>query len=222
MKSLASFLPASVTGKTKLTKDKNIPHLSDDESEELNDRLAERHEQHVKKHGLHFDRGVLKSYSNVQSDPELEHVNGSAHLNINLIEGKPLTQSQQTMHDAIKRNAHKAGENIHLYSGTHFNPKAAAKHSKDGILHLPAHISATHNLSVATRFAHKQRDGNRHIMKIDVEPHHKLLHLSHISDFKENESVIPSGTKVKYSHTTDHFHNGKKMSVHHFSIHSQE
>jgi hypothetical protein len=63
-----------------------------------------------------------------------------------------------------------------------------------------------------------------HLNHIEIKPKDKILHVSHLSHFDhEHESVIPAGTKLKYSHSTKHQDGmNKNVHVHHFTIHSQE
>ena len=159
------------------------------------------------------------------------YASGSAVLNKSLMSGSKLGERAQLVHDTIKKHAKPAGMEVHLYSGTGPTDfSALAKKSKDGILHSPAHISASHDKHVADEFAfHGDRTKGKHMIKIHVQPHDKILHISKLSQFpEEKETIIPAGTKLKYSHTEDghigdkHLAAGKPIKIHHFTIHSQE
>ena len=217
--------------------------------------------QHEKKRIAFHDK-TGKELSKIQHQPtpeEKQHIKAftdySGDLNEKLIknhkENKPehhgLTQSdkprvkydthEKSIHEHIKRLASKPiGKELHVYSGTGFDPSKAAKESKDGILHSPAHMSTSHDVDVADEFAsqHTQKDENgkktRHIMHVHLKPTDKAFHIGKkaTADFRyQNETVLPAGTKLKYSHTTHHDSgyndpNFPHISVHHFTIHHQE
>lgn len=149
-------------------------------------------------------------------------------------------------HEALMSNTHTAGRNIHLFSGVNKDMVNAIDDAKknNGILHSPAHISASHDVNVAAHFARQasfmnteiynpEKHGASHMIKVHVKPHQKIIHMSHVSDYPaEHESLIPAGTKLKYSHSTDHWTRRRpdhsdpdkarekaKMTVHHFTIH---
>lgn len=147
---------------------------------------------------------------------------GSRRLNTALIRGFHLTDDEKSMHEAIHTHKHEAGVHFHLYSGTSFNPKELAEKSEDKILHSPAHISGSHDLSVAVKFAGFDKNNISHMMHVAVKPHNKVAHMDGHSEHREQESVIPSDTKLKYLHTTYHkAPSGKRIDVHHFEIHHQ-
>ena len=152
----------------------------------------------------------------------------SSGLNGNLLSGKPLNPTQKNIHGAILRHAKPTGVDFDVYSGTgNKNFAELAKKSKDGILHSPAHISATHAKHVADEFAFNVSK-ERHMIKIAV--HHKdpVLHVSRLSHYQdEHETIIPAGTKLKYSHSEEgtfdkrHLFGGKPVQIHHFTIHRE-
>jgi hypothetical protein len=143
-----------------------------------------------------------------------------------------MTDKEKEVHNAIKRLAsNPIRTKTNLYSGTDFDPSEAAKNSKDGILHAPAHISATHSLSVAQSFARNKAaftprsDGKKHIIKIATELKDKAYHVGkHSSKPDEYETIIPAGTKLKYHHSTVEKDDltGEDFHVHHFTVHSQD
>lgn len=159
---------------------------------------------------------------------ELNHALIQNHKN-----SKPETEGMDShvkkIHNTIsKLTKHPIGHQVHLYSGVGFNPKAAAKKSKDGIIHLPGHISTTHDIETAKSFADSSwfndNTNGRHIIHIDAKPSDKGYHVDKYSAHHgENETVIPAKTKLKYSDSTmarDAW--GTKYHIHHFTIHSQE
>jgi len=139
---------------------------------------------------------------------------------------------QLEIHNSISKLAsHPLGHQAHLYSGVGFDPKKAAEESEGGILHLPAHMSTSHDVSIAANFAdanNVERRTGRHIIHIDAKPTDRGFHVGkHSEEQHENETIIPAGTKLKYSHTTVHsgtsiYSQKAKFYVHHFTIHSQE
>lgn len=170
------------------------------------------------------DRDAVHRYTKHNTETNTAY---SKSLNDSLIKGEKPSRSDEKMHNAIKAHVHKAGEDVHLYSGTNHDFSETAKKSKDGILHSPAHISATHSHRTASNFADdggKPWEEPRHIVHIHVKPHDKILHVSGVSELPhERESIIPSGTNLKYSHSTRHYHGLRtNVNVHHFTIHSQE
>lgn len=154
----------------------------------------------------------------------------SKHLNNALIKNKPMKPFLLKIHNAIKNNAVKSDNEYTLYSGTKTDFGKLGEQSKDGILYSPAHISATHDLYSAHQFAFNHNTDvfdskkSRHIISVEIKPNDKILHVSRYSDIpEEHETIIPSGTKLKYSHSEDFKDdNNNKIKMHHFTIHSQE
>lgn len=202
-------------------------------------RQLEKHmmlEKNVNKLSLHLHK-LNANVSNVDKTHLYNYTRGayadfkySKHLNDALIKNKTIKPFLLKIHNAIKNNTVKSDNEYTLYSGTKTDFGKLAKQSKDGILHSSAHISATHDLHQAHQFAlnHKSNTYNsikpHHIISIKVKPNDKILHLSRYSQMPhENETVIPSGTKLKYSHSEDFKdNNNNKIKMHHFTIHSQE
>jgi len=194
-------------------------HGSNDElSQKLHKATADNLDDHTKEQ-------IHKYTSMDHRDPER---NGSYHLNRNLAKGHDLAPHHKAMHDVIMKHAKASGHEHHVFSGTSRDFESMAKHSKDGVIHLPAHTSATHALHIARQFADNkfsdsEHSEKRHLIHIHVKPHDKVLHTSRHSEFEtEHETVIPAGTKLKYHHSSDHDNDGDHYRVHHFTIHSQE
>lgn len=179
------------------------------------------------------DRRHIKHYTGHDDE---KNVPNSRSLNKTLAAGKLPTGRDLEIHKAIKKHASPTGEHVHLYSYSRLNFGEMAQQSKDNVLHSPAHISATHDHQVAVDFgktAHSQKYGRdneeayhqpMHIMHVHVKPEDKILHVAHLSSYPtEHESIIPSGTNLKYSHTSVH-KNGlyNNINVHHFTIERQD
>lgn len=160
------------------------------------------------------DRGAIKEYTL-----------NSTNLNHRLIEGKKLRSNQQQTHEAIKRLASPIGENLKLYSGSRTDFGKLGKESKDGILHSPAHLSTTHNFEKASEFS---KGFPKHMVVIHAKAHNKGIHVSGLGAVpSEQETIIPAGTKLKYSHSSERnidvegHGRREKYLLHHFTIHSQ-
>lgn len=183
------------------------------------------------------------------SDDERLHLkkhytNGSAGLNHNLIDGKSLSTDQQKAHDLILKHSKPIGRSLHLYSGTNEDFSELANNSKNKIIKSPAHISATHHFAVAQSFTDADPDygDHGHIIHIKMEPHNKGLNSRSFGNANEHETIIPAGTKLKYSHSTFHEtkrhkspeededeYNDNEMNkekhgyhIHHFKIYHQQ
>jgi hypothetical protein len=145
-------------------------------------------------------------------------------LNKDLIEhGEPKRLIDKRMHEAIMNNASPAKREFHLYSGTKVDFGKLAKQSNDGILYSPAHISASSALDVAENHIRKIHDNIHHIVHIHVQKGDPYLHISHLSRYEdEHETVIPSGTKLKYSHSEKRKRQTREgpmnFHMHHFTI----
>jgi len=184
----------------------------------------------------------------VQGDPEKKQLdalhkysaynhrtgdNASKKINVSLIynhkNGLPptegLSKANQNIHKHISALASRSiGKESHVYSGTHIRGDEAAQESR--ILFSPAHISTSHDVGVAKRFAERKgisRLGHN-IMHIHLKPEDKAYHVGNHSLFRgEHETVIPAGTSLRYSHTTHHHdEDGQYFKVHHYTIDSQE
>lgn len=224
MKSFKEYVTEEVTH---IYRDhKNVPHLENEhDAKKLSNRLVIASDQHYDDHGQEGDHDHLSHYTRLHKDDETnQEYNGSHKINRKLIDGQKLDDHERSVHEAIHRTAHPVGDHIHFYSGVGFDPQKMAEHSADKILHSPAHLSVTHHLPTAVGFASRDYNSKyRHLIHIHAKPEDKVSHVSHISEFdSEHESILPSGAKLKYSHTTDHIaSHGDNFKVHHFTIHSQ-
>lgn len=173
-----------------------------------------------------------KEHVATYSDPE----SGSYELNHTLLRNhvhkKPQTHGMYSddlavHHTMTKLGSNPIGHETHLYSGVNFNPEKAAARSKNGIVHMPAHTSMSHDARIAARFAEDKKEDTkniRHIIHVHAKATDKGFHIGKHSDAShEHETVLPPNTKLKYSHTTPHYDDeGNRYEVHHFTIHSQE
>jgi hypothetical protein len=207
---------------SELLKDyKNLPPNSDDISSvsnivsnrnDLVDRLKRKLNDSASKESIE----QLKRYT----DTSGRGSSNSKRLNSKLIKGEELSNSDKKMHDGIMNSIHKAGEDVHLYSGISPELGENIHKSKNNIIISPAHISTSLSPKIASNFA----KGNeyKHMIHVHVKPDDKIVHVSGLSHFPyENETIIPAGTKLKYSHTTEHKNpndSNKKYKVHHLTI----
>jgi hypothetical protein len=160
----------------------------------------------------------------------------------------------------LKTAAKPLGREVHLYSGVHPSFVQAIKHAEkhvDGVVHSPAHISTTHDVHTAAGFAIHSGHENEHVRPLNKNPDNsntqyvgkttkhmihvhakasdKGIHMSGVEGNKhaaEAETVLPPATRLKYSHTTHHYHtmpdqgdgdeDHHRIDVHHCTIHKQE
>jgi len=143
----------------------------------------------------------------------------STRLNRSLASGTEIHPHDKEMHDAIMKHAKPSDHHYSVYSGTNID---AAKVHKAGEVHASkANISASHDVSMAIDHANKNKKGDvAHINHIEVKPHDKVLFMGRVSKHPmEHETVIPHGTKLKYTHTTHHSdHEGNPIDIHHHTI----
>ena len=154
----------------------------------------------------------------------IHHLKGSDHSHMddhrtfpNESQLKDIHKSEAHVHHTIHKHAKPLGKKITLYHGSHHDFGSAAKKSKDGVIHSPAHMSTSHDHKSATEF------GSGHVVVIHAHKKTKAVHIdgkgSKSAGSSEKETVLPAGTKLKHvkSHkTTDGF------NVHHFKVHSQD
>lgn len=200
----------------------NKPHRDlTDELHKHQKELTSKEKEHVESYTEGGEVGGIHSY-------EIAHKLIQNHKT-----GKPPTHGMEPEHKEIhntisKLASQKLGKNVHLYSGVGFNPKKAAEKSEHGIIHLPSHISASHSARVASEFASAAAEHGfvrgKHVIHIDAKAHDKGFHVGNHSILPhEHETILPAGTKLKYSHSTVHKDDdGAKINVHHFTIHHQE
>lgn len=129
--------------------------------------------------------------------------------------------------NTIKKHIHKnkLKHDLHTYSGTSFDP---SEHVKNGMMHSPAFISASHDKDVALSFARKPGPATRHITRHIIHFHLKkgdpALHVEKYSDVKNEHETIIAPSKLKYHHKEIfHYHNYdddimNEVHVHHMSI----
>lgn len=182
-----------------------------------------------KKQGAHIsgteDAEHIRRYTD-DADDDSGHT-GSRRLNRSLIRGTPphhMDREDEKTHKAIMHHAGPSGHEYHVFSGTSRDFGEIAKHEKTDKFHFPAHTSTTHSLNTAKSFAINKVNPDSdhlHMMHVHVKPHNKVLHTSGLSEYpNEHETIIPAGTNMKYSHTSEHKDksDGKKYKVHHFTI----
>ena len=163
----------------------------------MNHTLINDH-KNGRSHEFHFDRQSAQMHKLRGSEHEEEHRQTDAHV-----------------HHTILKHAKPLGKKMTLYHGSDHDFGKAAKDSKGGIIHSPAHISTSHDHKVSKGFG-------KHIVAIHASAKDKGVYLdghrknAHKS---EKETVIPAGTKLKHikSHKTS-----DGYTVHHFKIHHQE
>ncbi len=204
-------------------------HKDSSEADKQHTKLSDEIKSHQQKPSEEHEKH-LKSYTNVYSNQS--HTIARKVIS-NHKKGLPETEGMKPKdaetHKAIAHVANqKIGKEIHLYSGTKFDPRKAVKKSKSDIVHMPAHLSTTHSIQTAHMFAL----GHAETEEGDVKPMH-ILHIHakpsdkgyHVGGF-EKETIIPGKTNLKYSHTTDHSDDHvwgpNLVHVHHFTIHSQD
>lgn len=198
--------------------DLNKKHGTDDE---LSDKLNRKHAYQILSH----DQEHIRKYTSDSEDDD-NHT-GSHRLNRSLLRGTPphhMDRQDEKTHNAIMKHASPTGHEYHVFSGTRRDFEEISHHEKTNKFHFPAHTSTTHSIDVAKSFAIGKKDPDRdhfHMMHIHIKPHDKVLHTSGMSHYPhEHETIIPAGTNMKYSHTSDHKDpaDGKHYKIHHFEI----
>ena len=143
----------------------------------------------------------------------------SSRINHALVHGEDMRQSDKDAHHAILQHAKAPGEEVHLFSGVGTDPRTR---THNGIFHAKAHLSASHDSTVAMDFAKHERvkkGADNHVMHVHVHPTGKILHVSKISKHPmEHESIVPAGSKLKYHGTSDHNDGESDYKVHHYSL----
>lgn len=108
------------------------------------------------------------------------------------------------------------GKKITVYSGMHSTipPHLIAEHG--GIFHIPKFISTSTHPDIAKRFAGKNAEGERHIVKLDIPAYNKtgmfVGHISHKDD--EHEYLIDKNQIVHVSHKLSSHVDDKGVTTH--------
>lgn len=230
-------------------------YFEHDLSEELSDKLKEQlakesrgvmlkhhdlskeeHEAITKKLSAHFkdigkeDKEHIHKYTSGYSSRGGSPI--SRDLNKNLKGGKDLTDEQHKIHSAILNNAKPSKHEVHLYSGVRAKKdidKLLSDTKKGKPILSKSHISASHDPKIGYSFTRKGYLGSTgHMIHIHVKPKDKILHVSHLAETPtERETILPAGTKLKYSHTDTHIGQhpdnparaDEPFHVHHFTVH---
>lgn len=201
-------------------------------SKEISDHLHKHYGAHVSEE----DSAHIKRYTDTETAKSMSHALIRAHKNGD--DPKDYMEDDEIeAHDAIHRNAKPSEHEFHLHSGIGWRLGAAHEGSRNGLVHSPAHISATHDLGTASYFAHgagkKDPDRYHHMMRVKIKKGDKILHVSRHSKYgdEEHETIIPAGTTLKHIKTTYHHHDGSevhgakpgdkyKLAMHHYEIHN--
>lgn len=179
-------------------------------STDMNEHLIESHKE-GKDHG--YSKGA--AYRHKLLGKKHSHMDDHHHFP-NDAELHNIDVSEAHVHHTIHKHAKPLGKKITLYHGSHHDFGAAAKKSKGGVIHSPAHMSTSHDHKPATDF------GSGHVVVIHAHKKTKAVHIdgkgSKSEGSREKETVIPAGTKLKHikTHKTKDGYN-----VHHFKVHSQ-
>lgn len=183
-------------------------------STEMNEHLISQH-----KKGLSPDHrnGYSKKDAHEHKKLGSRHSHWDDHREFPDRQGqKDIHHSEAHVHHTILKHSKPLGKKITLYHGSHHDFGAAAKKSKDGVVHSPAHMSTSHDHKSATEF------GSGHVVVIHAHKKTKAVHIdgkgSKSAGSSEKETVLPAGTKLKHvkSHKTK-----DGFNVHHFKVHSQ-
>mgnify|MGYP001079217026 CR=1 FL=1 len=213
-------------------------HNKEDHSEHLSKHSADAHKDpherkafnHFKTNSTEMNEHLIKSHKrkiphSFDKHKAAEHKMGKKdHAHMDDFKTFPdkaglkkINHSEAHVHHTINKHSKPLGKKITLYHGSHHDFGAAAKNSKDGIVHNPAHMSTSHDHKSSKRF------GSGHMVVIHADRNTKAVHIdgkgSASAGSGEKETVLPAGTKLKHikSHKTSDGYN-----VHHFKVHSQE
>jgi hypothetical protein len=221
------------------------------QSKELHGKTSDEISDHLHKHyGAHVsseDSNHIKHYTDLEKSGELSkklidnHKTGEHPT-------KGMSDEEKKTHHAIQKNVKPSKHEFYVHHGSsshlaNFHQSYNNPHREEQLVHLPSHLSTTHDNDTAQYFAHrtnKKDNGpsyltNRHhIMRIKVKKGDKVLHVSKHSHHPiEHETILPAGTTLKYIKTTNHHHEGSDIegakpgqkyavSVHHYEIHHQK
>jgi hypothetical protein len=146
----------------------------------------------------------------------------SEYINRKLLANEPFgTQYAhhfEQAHRAVVNNATEVGHEYHLVSGVSERTAKNIVNMKDNLSKV--HTSTTTSMDVAKRFADKKSSGpTSHIIHFKVLPSAKLLHIGNLSQTPhEDETVIPYGSKMTFSHTTEHHDGQRHYKMHHVFV----
>ena len=199
-------------------------HNKEDHSEHLKKHSADLHKDpheakavhHFKSSSREINHNLINDHKRgVSSSFTYDHRSAKKHK----LKGNEHEQddhgSDSHAHHTIMKHAKPLGKKITLYHGTDHDFGKAAKDSKGGIIHSPAHLSTSHDHKVS-------KDFGKHVVAIHAGKNDKAVHLDGKGGHDqshEKETVVPAGTKLKHikSHKTS-----DGYTVHHFKIHSHE
>lgn len=119
---------------------------------------------------------------------------------------------------------HTLGHDLHVYSGTHFNPGDVAKQHEENHIHLPAFTSTSIDKTTAEHFAYSATYANSRLNRLsehsDEKVHGHILHIhlkagdkgayigTHsIYGSSEKEFTLPRNTRIKVHRTPTIHHN---------------
>lgn len=98
----------------------------------------------------------------------------------------------RAMDGALNR---RTGESFKVFSGLGFNPtKQLDKH---GRIHFPAYTSTSLAKDTAASFMYPDEDGNRHMLRVHINPHDHGAYIGHVQGADEKEFLLPRGTTLK-------------------------
>lgn len=146
-----------------------------------------------------------------------------------------VTAKEHDLHGLDKAAEHHTlGHDLHVYSGTHFNPGEVSAQHGEGHIHLPAFTSTSIDKETAAHFGHSASWTNPDLRKpvgSDPDPvHGHILHIhlkagdkgaylgQHSKFSSEKEFLLPRNTRLKVHPTpTMHHtsHNGHSYAVWH-------
>lgn len=206
--------------------EKNHEHLTKHSEDAHKDPHEAKSIQHFKQGSMNMNHHLIDHHKRYgeekQAGPAYHPYNAKQHKEDGDRHMEEDYFTDAHVHHTILKHAKPLGKNITLYHGTWHDFGKAAKKSKDGVVHSPAHLSTTHDHKIAKNFGGgDEGDDHHHMVVIHAKKKDKGVYMDGESPKGggERETVIPAGTKLKHikSHKTkDGYH------LHHFHIHHQE
>lgn len=146
------------------------------------DKTTDADKPHIRKYteeSRHLNTSLFKN-----------HLNGEKH------ERHQNGHDTKALDSAVHRN--KLGHDLHVYSGTSFNPDHMAKKHADRHIHLAAYTSTTIHKGIAKEFA-DSGDEHMHVLHIHLKKGQKGKYVAHHSpgNADEHEFVLPRHTTLK-------------------------